>query len=371
MTAPVIAVSLGHLTSFEAGLGEFGRRLGEGLAARVDVFAARGFTLAFHMVESLHGAFGPRVAYFPYRSSQLAWAPSLAGCVLWHNTFQHAATAPPATALHRLLTVHDLNYRYTRRGPGAWRSELVTRLAIRRSNRLVAISDFVAEDVRRHIAPRSICTTIHNGATDLSSGPRTPVESLVGRPFFFHVSRMAATKNVDSIVALARAWPERQFVLAGPAWGDSKALHDELGTSLSNLRVLLGIDDASKAWLLANCEAFLFPSFAEGFGLPPIEAMHFGTPVFLARRASLPEVGGHEAAYFDDFAPAAMRAVIETELPRLQSRRDAIRRQANRFDWDVCIDRYTALYFAMLGGRDDPDAGAGLEATNAREGVES
>jgi glycosyltransferase involved in cell wall biosynthesis len=71
--------------------------------------------------------------------------------------------------------------------------------------------------------------------------------------------------------------------------------------------VLLGVDDSVKAWLLANCEAFLFPSLAEGFGLPPLEAMHFGTPVFLSDRTSLPEVGGTQAGYFREFSASAMR----------------------------------------------------------------
>ena len=84
-------------------------------------------------------------------------------------------------------------------------------------------------------------------------------------------------------------------MLAGPAWGHSKQLHDELGDSLPNVRVLLGIDDATKAWLLGHCEAFVFPSLAEGFGLPPLEAMYFGAPVFLSRLTSLPEIGGSQA----------------------------------------------------------------------------
>src|SRR5690606_9157768 len=96
----------------------------------------------------------------------------------------------------------------------------------------------------------------------------------------------------------------------------------------------LGIDEAQKAWAYANCAGFLFPSLTEGFGLPPIEAMHFGKPVFLARRTSLPEVGGDVAEYFDDFEPAAMRRVVEAGLARARQPgfADAVRRHAARFD---------------------------------------
>jgi glycosyltransferase involved in cell wall biosynthesis len=339
MTTSLIGISLGHLSSFEAGLGEFAHRLGEGLAKRSASFSQNGLRLCFHMPEHLHGAFGPEVDYIAYRPRQRFVPWRLDRCVLWHNTFQHNITRPPMAVRHRMITVHDLNYRYVRSGPGSWRDALLTRMAIARSNCLVSISDYVGDDVRRHVTARGRRVTIHNGATDLA-----------GRRFFFHLSRMAPSKNVRSIIDLARAWPERVFVLAGPAWGHSKQLHDELGDTLPNVRVLLGIDDPTKAWLLAHCEAFVFPSLAEGFGLPPLEAMYFGAPVFLSRLTSLPEIGGPQAAYFDDFSPQSMRATIENELPRLQAQHDDIRRRARQFDWDACVSKYVQLYGELSSG---------------------
>ena len=99
---------------------------------------------------------------------------------------------------------------------------------------------------------------------------------------------------------------------------------------MPHVHVLLGIDDATKAWLLGHCEAFLFPSLAEGFGLPPLEAMYFGAPVFLS--------------HLDDFSPQSMRATIESELPRLRAQRDDIRRRARQFDWSACVAKYAQLY---------------------------
>ena len=137
----------------------------------------------------------------------------------------------------------------------------------------------------------------------------------------------------------------RAHVRAGRSrLGPLEAAARRLGDSLPNVRVLLGIDDAAKAWLLDHCEAFVFPSLAEGFGLPPLEAMYFGAPVFLSRFTSLPEIGGSQAAYFDDFSPRSMRATIESELPRLQAQRDDIRHRARLFDWSACISKYARLY---------------------------
>lgn len=348
MTTSVIGVSLGHLSSFSAGLGEFAYRLGDGLAKQSDALREKKLRLCFHLPATLHGAFGQDVDYVEYRPEQRYASWQLGHCVLWHNTFQHNVTRPPAAVRHRVLTVHDLNYRHVKNGLGSWRDALLTRIAIARSNCLVSISDYVGEDIRLHVRSRARQLTIHNGATDLSAQPQSAVDSLVGRRFFFHISRMAPSKNVSAIVALARSWPERLFVLAGPDWGHSKRLQKELGESIPNVRVMLGIDDSTKAWLLQHCEAFLFPSLAEGFGLPPLEAMYFGTPVFLSRLTSLPEIGGEQAAYFDVFTPAAMRTVIETELPRLEGHRDGTRRRAQLFDWSRCIEKYMHLYEQTL-----------------------
>jgi len=140
------------------------------------------------------------------------------------------------------------------------------------------------------------------------------------------------------------------LVLAGPRSRESDALRAQVERGdPPNLRVLQDISDAQKSWLYANCAAFLFPSLTEGFGLPPLEAMHFGKPVFLSRLTSLPEVGGDAAAYFDGFEPLAMRRCIEAALPALATRTDAIRAHAAGYTWDRAGDAYLALYRDLLG----------------------
>ena len=120
---------------------------------------------------------------------------------------------------------------------------------------------------------------------------------------------------------------------------------------IDNVRVLINVNDAQKAWLYAHCEAFLFPSLAEGFGLPPVEAMHFGKAVFLSRLTSLPEVGGDAAFYWDDFAPASMRRGIEESLLRhaLPGHAAATHAHARTFTWQRCATAHVDLYRRTLG----------------------
>ncbi len=111
------------------------------------------------------------------------------------------------------------------------------------------------------------------------------------------------------------------------------------------------ISDDDKAWYYANCEAFLFPSIAEGFGLPVIEAMHFGKPVFLSTHTSLPEIGGDVAWYFDNFEPATMQATFLKGMAEYQAddtlKADIIAR-ASKFDWAKTAEQYLDLYAECL-----------------------
>jgi len=66
--------------------------------------------------------------------------------------------------------------------------------------------------------------------------------------------------------------------------------------------------------LYQKATAVLLPSFAEGFGIPMLEAMATGTPVIAARATSLPEVGGDAATYFDPHDTTDIAAVLESTL---------------------------------------------------------
>ena len=94
----------------------------------------------------------------------------------------------------------------------------------------------------------------------------------------------------------------------------------------------------------------MFPSLTEGFGLPPLEAMHFGKPVFLSRLTSLPEVGGEVAHYFDRFEGSEMRAVVQAGLASDgQIRRAAaITAHARQYSWARCANAYICWYQHIL-----------------------
>jgi glycosyltransferase involved in cell wall biosynthesis len=103
--------------------------------------------------------------------------------------------------------------------------------------------------------------------------------------------------------------------------------------------------------------AFVLPSLFEGFGLPLLEAMASGTPVLCSRAASLPEVAGEAALYFDPLDVAALADVMTRCLTDEALRLDLARRglaQARTFRWEETAQRTLAAFDDLLGGRPTP-----------------
>jgi glycosyltransferase involved in cell wall biosynthesis len=348
-----VLVSLGRSAPGDGGIFEFSSQLAQRIVAAAPAWRdTHGVGFTFHLRPELQGLFGADVGYLPLKPlHRLAHrAPRLFS--LWHSTHQMNKSLPPQGCTRRLVTIHDLNYLHGRNAFSRWRHHRRATALLARTDHVVAISEHTAGDVRQHLGWSGPLEVIHNGARNLASSPREPLAGWAEgdmRPFLFHLSRMSPSKNPQAIVALARAWPEMLFVLCGPPGHDSRALRDAV--HLPNVQFHLGIDEAQKAWAYAHCTGFIFPSLTEGFGLPPIEAMHFGKPVFLSRRTSLPEIGGTAADYFDDFDPANMRRVVEAGLARAREpgHADAVRAHAARFDWDDAAAAYLALYARLLG----------------------
>ena len=354
-----IGISLGNIGALHDGLGEFSLQIGQRIAAVAPAWREHhGIQIDFHLRERLAGLFGPAVGYLHVNRWQRLRHVRPEPYALWHSLHQLNKNRPPnmVPGSHaRLVTVHDLNYLYGRNAWSTWRHQRRTLALLGRTDEIIAISQYTADDVRGKLGWTGPMSVIHNGARSFVNAPQEPLpgESADGaqpsRPFLFHLSRMSRSKNPQAIIDLARAWPGMRFVLCGPPSDDAK--HLKATVHLPNLAFHLGISDAQKAWAYAHCTGFLFPSLTEGFGLPPIEAMHFGKPVFLARRTCLPEIGGDAADYFDSFEPAVMRQVVETGLRRQAEpgRAEAIRAHAAQFDWDRAAQGYLAVYRRLLG----------------------
>ncbi|RYG44243.1 MAG: glycosyltransferase [Chitinophagaceae bacterium] len=116
------------------------------------------------------------------------------------------------------------------------------------------------------------------------------------------------------------------------------------------VKVIGAITEEDKYWYYLNCTAFLFPSLAEGFGFPVVEAMHHGKPTFLSDRTCLPEIGGELAYYFHDFDPAIMQDTFENGMDHYKATQPAekiIARTKELFTWENSAQQYLDTYRAL------------------------
>jgi glycosyltransferase involved in cell wall biosynthesis len=345
-----LGISLGLIDSLSDGLGEFSTQLCERIAAAADAWQREGVVVHLHMPERWHGRFGTAVRYLGARRlhGHVHWQ-GFTRFDAWHGLNQLGRTLPPWGTRRALLTVHDLNPIYADDPRRAARELAKLKRRLTHFDEVATLTLHVEGDIRAHLGWHGPLSVVPNGARDLTRHPQASVDGIEPGGFLFHLSRMAPSKNPQALLALAAHWPEQRFVFAGPHGPDTDHMLAAVREGgLANVRVLQGISDDEKAWLYAHCRGFVFPSLTEGFGLPPLEAMHFGKPVFLSNRTSLPEIGGDAAAYFTGFDPLAMRRSIESELPRLAANAEAIRAHAARFSWDHTAAAYQAIYRRLL-----------------------
>ena len=115
------------------------------------------------------------------------------------------------------------------------------------------------------------------------------------------------------------------------------------------MRILGRITEKEKSWYFNHCRAFAFPSVSEGFGLPVVEAMSCGKPLFLSELTALPEIGGDVSFYFKDFNPLHMQQVFDAGMLSYITKDMAvkIRERSRHFCWHRAARQYLEVYRSL------------------------
>ena len=312
--------------------------------------------------ENLAGIFGDNVSYVPKKfvhnigipgSRDFRFTPRSSGYDVWHMTYQTSRYRPANSRTRTVLTIHDLNFLYedphnTRR-KNKYLGIIQDR--IDRADHIVYISQYCKDDVTRNLniagKPASV---IYNGCNfSTTAGDAAPVYK-PSKPFLFTLGTVLPKKNFHVLPALLKAF-DGELIITGI--NDHLYKNDILREAkkhgvLDRVIFTGSVSENDKAWYYKHCEAFLFPSIAEGFGLPVIESMYYGKPVFLSTYTSLPEVGGPHAYYFDSFEPEAMCKTLTEGLHNFTSNRSAaIREWALQFSWEKAAGEYWQIYHQL------------------------
>jgi glycosyltransferase involved in cell wall biosynthesis len=285
-----------------------------------------------------------------------------------------------------VVTIHDLiltrfsTVRATTRHHFLYRLKnfayrLVIFLAIKRAKKIITVSEFTKHDlIEKFKVPAEKIVVTYEGVANLAKGrdslfvakldnQETLEEHHTAKNFLLYVGNAYPHKNLERLIKvfgkLHVAYPDLRLVLVGKEDYFYKRVQEYARSlnlwqrgNLNSPVVFPGyVPDAQLEILYSAARAYVFPSLYEGFGLPPLEAMAHACPVLSSNRASLPEILGAAALYFNPEDEAEMLEKMKLILNDDNLRQSLInlgQSQAKKYNWWECANETQLVYKQVL-----------------------
>lgn len=281
----------------------------------------------------------------------------------------------PIRAKRRYVTIHDA-FHLQDQHHLPFLQRMYARLfffaATNFSQRIFAVSQFTKVELMRlehvsgeHISvvPNGVDTDFFQPVRDEARREKIRTHFQLPARFFLFVGNVKPHKNLRRLLLAYQSYAEeREHPLALVIVGKAGGFHTgeqhlqpliEAAERVGQVIFIGRVRDEALPVLYSLAEAFVFPSLYEGFGLPPLEAMACGCPVACARSASLPEVCGDAALYFD---PKDVRDMAQAlaRISNAQEVREHLRRLGRKrvtaFSWERAAEQVSALLHETAEG---------------------
>lgn len=261
------------------------------------------------------------------------------------------------------VTVHDLSHRVVREITGDPKKRIYAKTMFhalrKRASVIFTVSNFSKSELLRLTSgPRedNIIPTHLGISPEWYEAAQLP--PICSRPYFVYVGNIKPYKNLGRLVEAFLRIKDKvphDLVIVGQSegliTGESPAFFERVQSSGERIRLTGSVPYLKLLSLVGHAHALVMPSLYEGFGLPPVEAMAAGVPVAAANTASLPEVCGDAALYFDpldveDIAARLVQIASEPFLCQQLSEKGLDRSRLYR--WDVCSTKTAAALRSNL-----------------------
>lgn len=209
-----------------------------------------------------------------------------------------------------IVVIHDVSYKVNKRffsKKFALWYNFVFSLIIHRIKTIFTVSEFSKSEIVRcyGISPEKITVT-YNGWQHFERIPAATDAlqkyGLTPGDYYFAMSSMAPNKNFKWLAYAAKVNPDVIFAVSGAV--NRKVFGDIFDFEIpDNLKFLGYVSDEESKELVSKCRAFIFPSFYEGFGLPPLEALSTGAKVVVSDRSCMHEIFGSCVYYISPDDP--------------------------------------------------------------------
>lgn len=233
----------------------------------------------------------------------------------------------------------------------------VNKTVAKKSLAIITPSKYVKDDVVNytHIKPDKVTVT-YESADKIQDKPEV-VPALKGKRYIMYIGKPFPHKNLQRLIAafniIKTTDPDLMLVLAGKKDILYSRVEEEVKTKGVDNIVFTGfVSEGQLRWLYENCQAYVFPSLSEGFGLPGLEAMIHGAPVVSSNFTCLPEVYGVAAEYFDPMDVNDMSSAIKRVINDETLRKKLITagyKQVAKYSWERMTKQTLVVYKAILG----------------------
>lgn len=307
-----------------------------------------------------------------YIDKFLLFPPKLCKAICWadvvhicdhSNAFytKYLKNVPHLVTCHDLLAVRSA-LREFKENPTKWTGRQLQRIILNGLNRsmyVVCVSEATKKDLLRitKLKPENI-SVVYDGF----NYPYSPMEKAEAKtclkslgidfenPFILHVGEDVWYKNRLGVVDIFRYMLQVKetshfnLVFAGDPLSEKIRMFIKKHHLEKKVFSIISPGDKNLCALYSLAEALLYPSFAEGFGWPIIEAQACGCPVFATNRAPMTETGGDAAVYIDpNYSEDAARIIAES-LPHISRIKKAGFLNVKRFSAEKMLNAYVGIY---------------------------
>lgn len=277
---------------------------------------------------------------------------------------------PPLRRTRAIVTVHDLSFlvypQYAVPGLGFYLRGAVPR-SVKRAHLVLADSQNTKRDLMRFWGtPAEKIHVLYPGLSPQFRPVKDPhtLAHVKGtyqlpHPFILSVSRLEPRKNFPGLIKAFTQFkrrtglPHHLVIAGGKGWLYEPIFESARQSPYREAIHFPGfVADAHLPALYSLADVFTYPSFYEGFGFPPLEAMACGTPVISADNSSLPEVVGDAGILLPAEDTSAWSEALERVLTDMTLRAELIARgqeQAAKFTWESTAERLVHIYQSVLG----------------------
>lgn len=242
---------------------------------------------------------------------------------------ESALLMPGVVCLHDILPLTHPEYFTDMRKSSRLKLRLMDWMIVHCARSLVTDSVYSVREIQKYYHTQRKIHVIGAGWDHMRTimpdeGIFARIPQLRRGEFFFMLGSLSPRKNQKWFEAMARRYPQYQFVRTG----GQLARVEEESVDLPNLFFTGYLSDGEMNALMREMKALVFPSYEEGFGLPPLEALALGRPALVARASCMPEIYGDTVAYFD---PDDRNADLDELMNRKTQPVDELLR---RYSWE-------------------------------------